>query len=86
MHRLGIGIRINRNGSDTHGTRRADDAARNLAPVGDEEGDHQLAFIQHTFDAGCLLSSGTSSGFDAATISIETNSQEVLSSRSKIPR
>ncbi len=41
MQRLGIGIRINRNGTNAHRPRGADDAASDFAPVGDEEGlDH----------------------------------------------
>ena len=41
MQRLGIGIGIDRNGADAHGTRSADNPASNFAPVGYEEGlDH----------------------------------------------
>ena len=42
MQSLGIGVRIDRNGADAHGTRSADDPAGDFAPVGDEEGlDHR---------------------------------------------
>jgi len=37
MQRLGIGIRIDRHGADTHRPRRADDAAGDLAAIGYEK-------------------------------------------------
>src|SRR3546814_27186 len=41
MQRLGVGVRIDRDGPDTHLARGADDAAGDFAAVGDEEGvDH----------------------------------------------
>jgi hypothetical protein len=37
MHRLAVGIGMNRDRAKAHATRRADDPARNLAAIGDEE-------------------------------------------------
>ena len=41
VQRIGVGIRIDRNGPHTHLTRGPDDAASDFAAIGDEErGDH----------------------------------------------
>lgn len=37
MQRIGIGIRIDRNGGDAHLLRRLDDPAGNLAAIGDKD-------------------------------------------------
>ena len=43
MQRPGVGVRIDRNGPDAHLARGADDAAGDLAAIGDEEGgDHDV--------------------------------------------
>ena len=48
MQRLGIGVRIDRNRAQAHRPRGADDAARNLAAIGDEEGfDHADARVNY---------------------------------------
>jgi hypothetical protein len=38
MQRLGVGVRIDRDGADAHGARGADDPASDFAAIGDEEG------------------------------------------------
>jgi len=43
MQRLGIGIRIDRNGADPHGAGRADDPAGDFAPICDEDAVEHLA-------------------------------------------
>ena len=48
MQRVGIGIRIDRNGADTHGACGADDPASNFATIGDEEGLDHLHYILNT--------------------------------------
>jgi hypothetical protein len=41
MGRGGVGVRIDRNGRDPHPLRGADDAARDLAAIGNEQGSKQ---------------------------------------------
>jgi hypothetical protein len=49
VERLGIGIGINRHGSDAELPRRADDATRDLPAIGDEEGlQHARKFTKFT--------------------------------------
>ena len=48
MQRLGIGIRIDRNGANAHRAGSTDDPAGDFATVGDEEGLDHLTHIRNT--------------------------------------
>ena len=65
MQCLGIGIRINRDGANAHGLRRADNPAGDLAAIGNEKRLDHLGHIRNTPKRGASSTGAFSAAANA---------------------